>query len=36
MNILVHQIITTESLLFHDAFATDLDCPGGVFRRARP
>ena len=25
--------IATESILFHDAFRSDLPCPGGVFRR---
>jgi GNAT superfamily N-acetyltransferase len=35
MNIQVHQNITTESLLFQDAFTTNLACPSGVFRRAR-
>jgi Acetyltransferase (GNAT) family len=28
--------ITTESLLFQDAFTSNLQCPSGVFRHARP
>jgi len=28
--------IVTDSILFHDAFRSDLPCPGGVFRRAAP
>jgi GNAT superfamily N-acetyltransferase len=28
--------ITAENILFHDAFATHLSCPNGIFRRSAP